>query len=487
MMLFIGLDVGTTATKAVVTDRNGHVYGKGYFEYELTFPGEGQVEQNAEDWWTAAVKAIRQAISTLPDPDEIVGIGLSTQGATLVAVDEKGMPLAPAITWMDQRATAQSAAADEAIGADVMYHKTGWGLSPVGDVAKMRWLREEQPELFQKTAYFVSTLEFMNYRLCGHFVIDPTNAAIRQLLDIHTGQWDPEILDFIGISTDRLPEIRSVGQAVGHLTPAAAKELGLSANVQVFNGAHDQYCAALGAGAVHIGDMLLATGTTWVVLGVTDQLMFTPSHIAPGIHPVKGRYGAMASLVSAGSALKWYRNIVGENFAKIDEQAALRTRSASDLLFYPYLCGAGFPHGKPEIRGALTGLDLHHDKYDIARALMEGVAFETALTLEQFSAQGMGVHRLMMTGGASKSLLWSQLVGYITGCEIYRMKEPDTGCIGASMIAAVGCSAFQSYEEASASMVHAELLPLPDADLPGFYHEKSARYRKHLEQAHTIL
>lgn len=274
---------------------------------------------------------------------------------------------------------------------------------------------------------------------------------------------------------------------IGNLTSEAAKALGLSTNVQVFNGAHDQYCAALGSGAVHTGDMLLATGTTWVVLGVTDRPMFTSSYIAPGIHPVKNRYGAMASLVSAGSALKWYRKIAGEDFATIDDEAATRTRSAADLLFYPYLCGAGFPHGKPEIRGSLMGLDLHHDKYDIARVLMEGVAFETALTLEQFSAQGMGVHRLMMTGGASKSLLWSQLVGYITGCEIYRMKEPDTGCVGAAMIAAVGCTAFANYEEASTSMVHAELLPLPDTDLPAFYKEKGARYRKHLEQAHTKL
>ncbi len=486
-MMFIGLDVGTTATKAVVTDREGHIYGKGYFEYELTFPAEGQVEQNAEDWWTAATKAIRQAVSTVDIPDEIVGIGLSTQGATLVAVDEKGIPLAPAITWMDHRATEQASALDKAIGADAVYHKTGWRLSPAADAAKIRWLQEKRPELFHKTAYFISTLEFMNYQLCGRFVIDPTNAAIRQLLNIHTGQWDPEILDFIGITPDRLPEVHPVGHVIGNLTSEAAKALGLSTNVQVFNGAHDQYCAALGSGAVHTGDMLLATGTTWVVLGVTDRPMFTSSYIAPGIHPVKNRYGAMASLVSAGSALKWYRKIAGEDFATIDDEAATRTRSAADLLFYPYLCGAGFPHGKPEIRGSLMGLDLHHDKYDIARALMEGVAFETALTLEQFSAQGMGVHRLMMTGGASKSLLWSQLVGYITGCEIYRMKEPDTGCVGAAMIAAVGCTAFTNYEEASTSMVHAELLPLPDTDLPAFYKEKGARYRKHLEQAHTKL
>ncbi len=481
-MLFIGLDVGTTATKAVVTDCNGRVYGKGYFEYELSFPAEGQVEQNAEDWWIAAVKAIRQAVSAVEKPEEIVGIGLSTQGATLVATDKRGTPLAPAITWMDHRATTQVAALDEAIGADVVYRKTGWRLSPSADAAKIQWLRENRSELYRKADYFISTLEFMNERLCGRFVIDPTNAAIRQLFRMQTGQWDDELLDFVGITAERLPEIASVGECIGHLTPDAAEQLGLSPEVRVFNGAHDQYCAALGAGAVNIGDMLLATGTTWVVLGVTEHPMFTESHIAPGIHPVKGRYGAMASLVSAGSVLKWYRKLIEEDFAVIDKNAASRAESAADLLFYPYLCGAGFPHGRAEARGSLVGLDLHHDKYDIARALMEGVAFETALTLEQFSAQGMAVHRLMMTGGASKSLLWSQLVGYITGCEIYRMKEPDTGCIGAAMIAAVGCGAFGDYEEAAKAMVQSEQLPLTDTTLSAFYKEKGARYRKQLEQ-----
>lgn len=195
----------------------------------------------------------------------------------------------------------------------------------------------------------------------------------------------------------------------------------------------------------------------------------------------------MASLVSAGSALKWYRKVVGSDFAEMDGQAASRRRSASDLLFYPYLCGAGFPHGRPDSRGCLLGLDLHHDQYDIALALMEGVAFEAALTLEEFAAQGMGVRRLMMTGGASKSRLWSELVGYITGCEIFRMQEPDTGCIGAAMLAAVGLRAFSGYREAAASMVRSEPLPLDDAARFAFYKEKGERYRARLPQIHAFF
>lgn len=481
-MLFIGLDVGTTGTKAVVVDNEGRILGKGYREYELAFPQDGWVEQNAEDWWIATVSAIREATAALPDRNAIAGIGLSTQGATMLAADDNGRPLAPAITWMDNRATKQAAAMVDAFGEESVYRKTGWRISPTCDASKIRWIKETQPDVFRNAACFVSTLEFINFRLCGHFVIDPTNAAIRQMLDIRPGEWDAAILDFVGVTPDRLPTVQPIGRLVGTLTPDAAAALGLSPAVKVFNGAHDQYCSALGAGAVNSGDMLLATGTTWVVLGVTERPLYTDSYISPGIHPTAGRYGAMASLVSAGSALKWYRSVVGVDFKDLDAKAAARAASATDLLFYPYLCGAGFPHGRPAARGTLIGLDLHHDKYDIARALMEGVAFETALTLEQFSKQGMDVHRLMMTGGASKSTLWSELVGYVTGCEIFRTAEANTACLGAAMIAAVGLGAFADYDAAAAVMVKSEPLPLPDPALFAFYKEKFGRYRRQLDR-----
>ncbi len=478
-MLFIGLDVGTTGTKAIVADRQGNILGKGYHEYELQFPTDGWVEQNAEDWWTATVQAIRQATADLPDRSRIRSIGISTQGASMLAVDGNGRPLTPAITWMDHRACQQASALAQTVGADTIYHKSGWQVDATLDAAKIMWIREHLPQVFSAAGRFVSTLEFINGRLCGRFVIDPTNGAIRQMLDLHTGQWDDDILDVIGITTDRLPVVQPSGSFVGNLTKDAANELGLDPSVQVFNGAHDQYCAAMGAGAVNVGDMLLATGTTWVVLGVTKEPLYTDSHISPGVFPAPGKYGAMASLLSAGSALKWYRNIIGSDFAEMDAKAADRALSAADVLFYPYLSGTGFPKSQANAKGCLLGLDLHHDQYDIARALMEGVAFETAIALEEFSRHGMPVKRLMMTGGAAKSRLWSELVGYITGCEVYRMRESDAACVGAAMMAGVGIGAFSDYEQAAAMMVHPEPLILEDASLFDFYREKRERYLAH--------
>ncbi len=475
-MLIIGLDVGTTGTKAVISDENGKIIAGGYKEYGIWSETDGKVWQNADDWWDAAVTAIREALIKVADKSEIRAIGMSTQGASMLATDVLGKPLTHVMTWMDNRATAETEYLDKAVGGEKIYRKCGWRLTPAGDAAKILWIKNNLPDVFDAAAYFPSTLEFMNYKLTGRMVSDPTNSAIRQLYNIESGTWDDEMLSAVGISADRLPEVIPVGATVGTLTKEAAEQLGLSCDVTVYNGAHDQYCAALGCGATNAGDMLLATGTTWVVLGVTDRLLYTKSHISPGIHPAKGCYGAMASLISAGSAMKWYRGIIGGDFKDIDAGAAKCTGSASDLLIYPYVAGAGFPHNMPTLHGAMLGIDMRHTKYDVARALMEGVAFEAAGVLDEFASEGMRIKKLMMTGGAARSDIWSEIVGYVTGCEIHRMNEPETCSVGAAMIAAVGEGVFTDYDECRRHMVRSTRLELQDAEMYEYYKEKRARY-----------
>lgn len=484
-MLVIGLDVGTTGTKAVVVDEGGNVIGGGYREYSLKSEG-GRVTQNALDWWDAAVHAVRTACKDI-DASQVCAISLSTQGASMLCADKDGNPLSDVITWMDTRASAEAKELSETVGEEAVYRKSGWLPSPVLDASKILWLKKNEPELFKKTASFISTVEFMNIKLCGENVIDPTNAAMRQMFNIETGEWDHDILDFIGLEKDRLPTVKKIGYEVGTLTESAAEALGLKKSVKVYNGAHDQYCASVGSGAVETGDMLLATGTTWVVLGITDKLLYTKNHISPGIHAVPGKFGALASLVSAGSALNWYRSIIDGDFKLMDREAATRMESAKDLFVLPYVCGAGFPHNRPDMRGIMLGLDKGHDRYHIARALMEGVAFEAAAVLSQFKENGMDISRLMMTGGAARSNLWSEIVGYTTGCEIWRMKEPETCCIGAAMTAAVGAGMFSDYNECRGVMVKREKLDLSDSAKREFYIEKGQRYNELVASLKNII
>lgn len=478
-MYLIGLDVGTTGTKAALLDENGKIIAKGYMEYELDTGEGGKVEQSAEDWWKAAVHAIRTATEGV-DKKQVAAIGMSTQGSTMAAVDKDFTPLAPAMTWMDKRAAKEAKAINDALGGpngDAVYRKTGWGTGASTDSSKILWLRANKKDVYDKAASFVSTVEYMNYKLTGNNVIDPTNGTIRGLVNTVTGQYDEEILSFLKVERERLPEIRPTGAFVGNLTAKAAEELGLSTDVKVYNGAHDQYCASLGSGTVNNGDLLLATGTTWVIFGIADKLMFTPSRIATGIHPIPGRYGALASMVSAGSSFKWFVRQIESNHKEVDTIAETRIENAKDIFFFPYLAGAGFPRRNPALRSTVLGLELRHDKFDMALALMESVAFEAKAALEVFEANGMPLKKLVMAGGAAKSKIWSEIVGYTVGCDMYRTKEADTCCVGAAMLAAVGCGLFPDFEAASKAFVDLEPLTLSDPSLYAFYADKYKRYQ----------
>ena len=475
-MIFLGIDVGTTGTKVLAVDERGRVLGRGYREYSLEFPQPGWVTQDAADWWQACVEAVRAALPGV-DAHQVAAIGLSTQGATMLPVDANGRPLCPALTWMDRRAQRESDELIAAIGEEALYHKAGWPPAPWLDAPKIAWLRRNQPEVFKTAALFVSTLEFMNFHLTGRWAIDPTNAAIRQLMDIHTGRWDAEILRFLDLNETRLPEILPSGACLGILTEETAKALGLP-RVKVYNGAHDQYCAAMGSGVHGPGELLLATGTTWVTLGVTDKPCYTASRLCPGPFPLIGRYGVMASMVSAGSALKWWKGIAGGSYADMDRGAASRRESAADLLFYPYVAGAGALH-PPGERAAVIGMTLRHDQYDLARALMEGVAFETRLLLEEFARQGIEPGTLIMTGGAAGSRLWSEIVGQVTGRAIVHTEETEGACLGAAMLAAVGEGIFADLNSCAAAMVRRRPFASADDSQQAFefYEEKFYRYR----------
>ena len=474
-MTVIGMDVGTTGTKAIVVDENGKVLGQGYGEYELIALGGGAIEQRAEDWWNAGVKAVHEAIRGL-DVHDIVGLSISTQGGTMLPVDKNFHPMRDALTWMDSRSKAECAELKQAAGEENIYHKTGWGAYPGNDASKTIWIRKHEPEIFEQAASFVSTLEYMNYKLTGHNVIDPTNGAMRGMIDIQTMKWDPEILKAVGITEDRLPKILPTGAFIGTLTKQAAEELGIPESIKVYNGAHDQYCAAIGCGALEPGDMFLSTGTTWVVLGVTDHAVYSPTRIAPGVHTA-GCYGVMASMKSAGSSLKWLKNTLCiDSYRTLDEEAEKRMYSAEGILYYPFMAGSGFPHRMDSLFSGAIGLQLHHDRYDLARALMEGVAFEARTIIDEFKRTGVPVTTLKMMGGASKSKLWSEITGYATGCRILCMKESETCALGAAIIASVNAGISASYKDACTRFVQCEELVLDDPVKKEFYENKYQKY-----------
>ena len=471
-MFVIGIDVGTTCTKALVLTKDGQVAATGSQGYKLISSGR-QVEQRAEDWTEAAVAAVREAMKNI-DAREVEAISLSTQGASCVAMDKDGKTIGNALTWMDSRAAGEAAELVEKLSDDYIYAATGWKANPTLDAAKIMHMKK-QPQYGEAVA-FLSTLEYLNLFLTGRAVIDPTNAAMRQLYNIEKGCWDKKLLAASGICEKELPPGLPTGAKVGELSESAAGLMGLKSGIPVFNGAHDQYCAAIGAGAVHDGDMLLSAGTTWVLLGIGTKPMVTKSYIAAGKHPVAGLYGALASLVCSGASMQWYKDqFLLENFAEVDKEVA--KRKDPDLSFYPYLAGAGYPIWNLKAKGAFTGITLASDKFDFARAIMEGVAFGVKRGLEDFAENGCQVRQLIMMGGAAKSRVWCEMIADITGISIIRLNQADICAVGAGMIAACGLGWYDGYEAAAKAMTRVEHVYSPAEENRKYYEEKYMRYR----------
>ncbi len=475
-MYTIGIDVGTTGTKSVALSSDGQILASAYYGYEtLTLPG-GIAEQNACDWWTAVVYTVCECVKKIGT--DCAAISLSTQGSTMFCADENLEPIGNAITWLDMRSENECKLLDDALGKNGIYERTGWSTDSGCDAAKLLWIKNNLPDVFERSTKFLSTVEYINFKLVGKACIDPTNASIRELYNIRKMCWDRDILSLIGTDEGKLPEVVASGSYIGTLTKSAAEAFGLSTNVKVYCGAHDQYCASIGCGAVNVGDMMLSTGTSWVLLGINDKLSFTSSRITPGIHPVKGVYGSLASLGAVGNAVKWVRDTFGiDNYELFDSEAEKRLESSKDIIFIPAFSGAGFPVRDSGYSGTITGLRLGNDKFDIARAVMEGVAFQVRAALEKYTAEGIDISRLKIMGGASRSDIWCDIVAHVTGCEITRMDNSEACAVGAAMIAAVGCGMADGYSSLSSGST---LIP-SDKSLIEHYNVKYKKYLKIME------
>ncbi len=469
MKIYIGIDVGTTSLKALALNENGECVATAKKAYEL-FANGVEATQNADDWYEAAVSAIREIVAK--NLGEVCSISVSAQGGATVLLDENGKTLTPAYSWMDNRASRESEELKAKFGNDLIYSRYGWRMQPNADAAKLLWMKRNISEIYEKAASFPSTLGFINHRLTGKIVEDPTCAAIRRLYDINEEKISADILELLALTEDKLPETLPTGAFVGNLTADAARELGLSESVRVYNGAHDQYCASIGSGIVDVGQLMLATGTAWVLFGVTEAPLFGESKISPCIHPAGG-YGALSTVSGIGAAFEWLSALTGTPIPELSAEAEKLRGKNDNFFFRPSATGTGLLIGNS--RGAhITGLSIGHDKYDLALALMEGAAFETALVIEEYKKSGMtDVTSITMTGGATASRFWQSLIADVTGLDVYASVQTDSPALGAAMLAACGGEDIASVSKRFSG---AETKVSP-SEYSEYYREKFDRYK----------
>lgn len=484
----IGIDVGTTGTKSMLFRKDGAVLGHAYKSYPSKTPALNWSEQNPLDWWDAIVETVRK-VATKEYAPGVVAISLSLQGGTLVPVDEGFNPTRPAIVWNDSRCEEERLEFIKRFGAPYMYEKSGWNLGRGLNALSIAWIRKHEPDIFKKTRLFLSVPDYISAKMTGKPVVDISNVGINQLADIQLGEYDEGILDFLGISENQLPKIVSSGAPIGNLTLSAAKELGLNENTLLVAGAHDQYAALLGAGVLDEGDILIGTGTAWVVTALTNSANFK-SGFSQSVSAVPGKWGSLVPLSYGGVSLDWLNNniLTLNNRERLDygELNALSSSSgigANGLFFYPYFAGGAYPNIDTCSKASLIGLDLSHTANDVVRAVMEGVSYQINWILDSFK-DAFAIRNVKLIGGASKSELWSRMIADMAGLPVSIPEIPDLPCVGAAIMAGTGSSMFKSMGEGYKALGVKERIIQPDEKSTFEY---AALRKRYMEYAKSLV
>jgi xylulokinase len=485
-MYFLGVDIGSSSIKTAVLRVSeaglpDAIIGKANIDYPTYYPIDDSSEQSADDWNHAAAVAIKGAVSSMSSEEKskIAGISFSSQAGSIYPADENNKPLYNALTWMDRRAVAENEEKTAALGFANITSKSGWKPTPADCISKLLWLKKHESEVFSKAKHFYTTLESVTGFLCGNFVTDPTNIALTRLYDYKAGCYIPEALEFLGITEDMLPTVAPCGSPAGRLLKSAADKCGLPEGIPVYVGAHDQYCASIGSGVTEPGQLLIATGTAWVLFGVANSPIQKQPYPAPCKHPIDNRYGVMTSLAGCGKAIGLLASECNCTAAAFDleiEMNGLKECRENNKSFF--VCslpeGIALPHKKGVCK-PIT-LDGKKPAYEVALAAMESAVFEAKSVIDAFEDAGFPKKgELVISGGASKSRLWTGIVASVfSDRPICRLAEPDAPAFGAAMIAATSAGEFNSLTEAARLV---RRIPIePDAEAAEFYADKYRRY-----------
>ncbi|GHV70591.1 xylulokinase [Spirochaetia bacterium] len=487
-------DLGTTSVKAVLFDEELKRIDLQSVEYTLIAGQASRVEYPAEGYWNALCRAAECIFERRRDAAEkIAGISVTTQGETLIPVDERGEALRRAIVWLDGRAETQAAAIRTKIKREDFFRITGvpecTGLCPL---SKLIWLKENEKAIYQKTRWFLLLGDYILFKLTGIICTEKTLLSTTGYFRIDEDRvWD-ELLEDLGLARDRIPPVKESGEVIGAISPEAARQLGLNDRALVTSGAMDQICGAVGAGNFVAGTLTEVTGTALCVgATIPKQAIDGRGSIPVYRHIFTDRYLVLPVSMTAGMALKWFR----DTFCPSETEEAARTGQdvydllgalaasspplARGLLHIPYLSGSIQPDNNPAARGAFTGIGLEHTRADFIRAIFEGVAYMLRENIEllrrEFSITGSNLRSL---GGGSRSPLWNQIKADITGLSIETMGEPECTAAGAAALCAVSIRMFNTVEDAVRAVNRPLALYTPHVERKIEYDKGYADYNK---------
>jgi xylulokinase len=478
MPYLLGLDIGTTSVKAGIFDVEGHCLGFGRHDYALQTPAVDFVELDAETYWTATCTVVRQALACNDAVgQEIVGIGVSSQGETVIPTDRNGNPIHPALVWLDNRAHRESQQLKEQLGQSAYSHTGIPDINPTWTACKLAWLRQNRPQVFRSAHKFLLVQDFIIHRLTAQFVTEGAIACTTLLYDIVDHQWWPQALDAIGLEPERLPAISRPGSVAGILTPQAAEALGLPSGIPVVLGGMDQSVGAVGAGNILPEMVSETTGGALAIQVTVPRPDIDPSGRVPVyVHSATDRYLFVPVCDTGGMALQWFRDTFGEiqsqqaiqegkdAYDLLTDLASKAPPGSEGLLMLPHLTGAFSPEYNPQARGVFYGFTLFHHKAHFTRAVLEAVAYMLRRNLELMTQTGVKAGELRATGGGAASQLWRQIKADVCQLPVVTLRYGDTAPLGDAMLVAVAINLFSSLDEAVSAMVSTaeRLVPIPE-------------------------
>jgi len=457
----IAHDLGTTGNKATLYDREGRLVGSAFYAYETEFAHTGWAEQNPEDWWQAVCLSTKQLLQeTHVSKNDIACITFSGQMMGAVPLDEQARPIRNAIIWADQRSLQQEAWIGERVSFEDVYQITGHRLSASYSLAKILWMRDNQPDIYNKTYKFVHAKDSIVARLTGNFATDPSDASSMNLYDLESGQWSSKILDAVDLPASKLPELHQSVDVVGEVLPDIAEEVGVAAGTPVVIGGGDGACAAAGAGVIKEGSAYNYVGSSsWIALSTPKPIYdpeyrtFTFGHVIPNMVMPTG------TMQAAGASYQWTR----DQLALLEKETAARLGISSyelinlqienvapgseGVFFLPYLLGERSPRWNPYARGAFIGLTIRHSRAHMFRAVLEGVTMNLRVILDAFRNQGTNIDAMRVIGGGARGRVWNQIMADLYGMPVHRLAIlEEATSMGAALVGGVGVGLYPNFD-----------------------------------------
>ena len=476
-MLFIGVDLGTSAVKLLLMDETGKIHKIVSKEYPLYFPQPGWSEQNPQDWIRQSMEGIKE-LTAQCDKSQIKGISFGGQMHGLVVLDEKDQIIRPAILWNDGRTGKQTDYLNQEIGKETLSRYTG-NIAFAGFTApKILWMREKEPENFARIGRIMLPKDYLAFYLSGEFSTDYSDASGTLLLDVEHKCWSEEMMEICGVRESQLPKLYESWEPTGAIKPEIAEELGIPQDVKIIAGAGDNAAAAVGTGTVGEGECNLSVGTSGTVFISSKNFGVDEHNALHSFAHADGNYHLMGCMLSAASCNKWWMEEILRTKEYQVEQDGIRKLGENPVFYLPYLMGERSPHNDPDARAAFVGMSMDTTREDMTQAMLEGVAFGLRDSMEAAKSTGLTPKRSKICGGGAKSPLWRKMIANVMNMKIDRIESEEGPGYGAAILAAVGCGVFSSVEEAAGRLVKITDTEESDPQLAEKYEEKYQKYRK---------